>query len=301
MQKSDSKAIHRTELSGVDLKARGKVRDVYDVGDSLLLVATDRLSAFDYVLPNPIPDKGKVLNQISAFWFDRFSSLVPNHVISTDVAEFPEKLRNQADQIAGRSTLARKLEMMPVECVARGYLAGSGWKEYCQHGTVCGIELPGGLEESSRLPEPIYTPATKAEDGEHDENIPFSKVEEMVGAEMAATLRDKTLELYNAGADHALSCGIIIADTKFEFGMYDGKLLLGDEVLTPDSSRFWPADLYQPGRGQPSFDKQYVRDYLESIGWNKQPPVPELPEEIVQGTRERYLEIYRILTGRDLS
>ncbi len=300
MQNSDTKAIHRTELSGVELKARGKVRDVYDVGDFLLLVATDRLSAFDYVLPNPIPDKGKVLNQISAFWFERFSSVVPNHVVSTDVAEFPEVLRSQADQIAGRSTLARKLEMMPVECVARGYLAGSGWKEYRQHGTVCGIRLPAGLEESSRLPEPIFTPATKAEDGEHDENIPFSKVEDLVGAEMAAKLRDKTLELYNAGAEHALSCGIIIADTKFEFGMYDGELVLGDEVLTPDSSRFWPAELYRPGRSQPSFDKQYVRDYLESIGWNKQPPVPELPDEIVQGTRERYLEIYRILTGRNL-
>jgi phosphoribosylaminoimidazole-succinocarboxamide synthase len=301
IQKSDTKAVHRTELSGVTLKGRGKVRDVYDVGDSLLLVATDRLSAFDYVLPNPIPDKGKVLNQISAFWFERFLALVPNHVISTDIAEFPEELRSQADQIAGRSTLAHKLEMMPVECVARGYLAGSGWKEYRRQGTVCGIELPAGLEESSRLPEPIFTPATKAEDGEHDENIPFSRVEEMVGAEMAATLRDKTLELYNAGADHALGCGIIIADTKFEFGMYEGELLLGDEVLTPDSSRFWPADRYQPGRSQPSFDKQYVRDYLESIGWNKQPPVPELPEEIVQGTRERYLEIYRILTGGDLA
>jgi phosphoribosylaminoimidazole-succinocarboxamide synthase len=293
--------IHRTELPGITLKARGKVRDVYDLGDALLLVATDRLSAFDYVLPNPIPDKGKVLNQISAFWFDMFSDLIPNHVISTDVAEFPEALRGQSAQLAGRSTLVRKLEMMPVECVARGYLAGSGWKEYRQQGTVCGIALPSGLEESARLPEPIFTPATKAEDGEHDENIPFSRAQEILGADMAATLRDKTLELYNAGSEYAANKGIIIADTKFEFGMAGGELILGDEVLTPDSSRFWPADEYQPGHGQPSFDKQYVRDYLESIGWGKQPPVPELPAEIVQGTRERYREIYRILTGRELS
>jgi phosphoribosylaminoimidazole-succinocarboxamide synthase len=294
-------AILRTELPGLTLKARGKVRDVYDLGDTLLMVATDRLSAFDYVLPNPIPDKGKVLNQTSAFWFDMFEDLIPNHVISTDIAEFPEPLRGEAAQLAGRSTLARKLEMMPVECVARGYLAGSGWKEYKAQGTVCGIKLPAGLQESSKLPEPIFTPATKAEDGEHDENIPYSRVVEMLGEEMAATLRDKTLQLYNAGAEYAAGKGIIIADTKFEFGMAGGELLLGDEVLTPDSSRFWPANQYEPGRGQPSFDKQYVRDYLESIGWSKQPPVPELPEEIVQGTRERYLEIYRILTGRELS
>jgi phosphoribosylaminoimidazole-succinocarboxamide synthase len=294
-------AIHRTELPGLTLKARGKVRDVYDLGDTLLLVATDRLSAFDYVLPNPIPDKGKVLNQTSAFWFDMFKDLIPNHVISTDVAEFPEPLRGEAAQLAGRSTLARKLEMMPVECVARGYLAGSGWKEYRTEGTVCGIKLPAGLEESSKLPEPIFTPATKAEDGEHDENIPFARVVQMLGEEMAATLRDKTLQLYKTGAEYAAGKGIIIADTKFEFGMVGGELLLGDEVLTPDSSRFWPAEQYEPGRGQPSFDKQYVRDYLESIGWSKQPPVPELPEEIVQGTRERYREIYRILTGREIS
>jgi phosphoribosylaminoimidazole-succinocarboxamide synthase len=293
-------AIHRTELEGVSLKARGKVRDIYDLGDSLLLVATDRLSAFDYVLPNPIPDKGKVLNQTAAFWFDRFSGLIPNQVISTDVADFPEELQKYSEQLAGRSTLAKKLEMMPVECVARGYLAGSGWKEYRKQGTVCGIPLPEGLEESSKLPEPIFTPATKAEDGEHDENIPYSRVVEMLGEEMAATLRDKTLELYNAGADYAAGKGIIIADTKFEFGMLGGELLLGDEVLTPDSSRFWPADQYKPGQGQPSFDKQYVRDYLESIDWNKQPPVPELPDEIIQGTAARYREIYRILTGNEL-
>jgi len=282
------------------LKARGKVRDIYDLGDRLLLVATDRLSAFDYVLPNPIPDKGKVLNQISSFWFERFASLVPNHTITTDVSKFPAPLDSHADQLRGRSALVRKLEMLPVECVARGYLAGSGWKEYRQHGTVCGIELPAGLEESSKLPEPIFTPATKAETG-HDENIPFSEVERLIGPELAAEARDKTLELYLAGSDYAAGRGIIIADTKFEFGLDGDRLVLADEALTPDSSRFWPADRYAPGRGQPSFDKQFVRDHLERIGWNKQPPVPELPEEIVQGTRDRYLEIFEILTGSSLA
>jgi phosphoribosylaminoimidazole-succinocarboxamide synthase len=281
------------------LKARGKVRDIYDLGDSLVFVATDRLSAFDHVLPNPIPDKGKVLCQLSEFWFRRFESLVPNHVVTTKVEEFPESLRGHADQLAGRTTLVRKLEMMPIECVARGYLAGSGWKEYRRRGTVCGIELPPGLEESSRLPEPIFTPATKAQDG-HDENIPFAEAERLVGAGLAARLRDLTLELYASGSDYARSRGIIIADTKFEFGLDGGTLVLADEVLTPDSSRFWPAEAYAPGRGQASFDKQFVRDYLESIGWNKEPPVPELPDEIVAGTRERYLEAFRILSGRTL-
>ncbi|TDI45306.1 MAG: phosphoribosylaminoimidazolesuccinocarboxamide synthase [Acidobacteria bacterium] len=293
-------AVYQTELHGVELRARGKVRDIYDLGEYLLIVATDRLSAFDFVLPDPIPDKGKVLNQTSDFWFDRFSGLIPNHVISTDVTEFPAGLREQADQLEGRTTLARKLEMLPVECVARGYLAGSGWKEYQRDGTVCGIELPAGLQESARLPEPIFTPSTKAIDG-HDENIPFSEVVRLVGADRAAELRDKTLTLYAAGADFARGRGIIIADTKFEFGLDGDQLVLADEVLTPDSSRFWPADQYEPGRGQPSFDKQYVRDWLESSGWNKQPPVPELPQEIIDGTRERYLACYRILTGRDLS
>jgi phosphoribosylaminoimidazole-succinocarboxamide synthase len=292
-------AVYETELSGVELTARGKVRDIYDLGDSLLIVATDRLSAFDYVLPDPIPDKGKVLNQISEFWFRRFADLVPHHVIATEVEKFPAPLPRFADQLAGRSTLARKLEMLPVECVARGYLAGSGWKEYRRQGTVCGIELPAGLQESSQLPEPLFTPSTKAEEG-HDENIPYAEVERLVGAELAARLRRLTLDLYAAGADHARGRGIIIADTKFEFGMAGDELVLADEVLTPDSSRFWPADRYEPGRGQPSFDKQYVRDHLESVGWNKQPPVPSLPAEIVEGTRERYLEIFRILTGEEL-
>jgi phosphoribosylaminoimidazole-succinocarboxamide synthase len=300
MSSNGSSTVFETELPGVTLKARGKVRDIYDLGDRLLLVATDRLSAFDYVLPNPIPDKGKVLNQISSFWFERFAGLVSNHTITTDVAEFPAPLNQHADQLGGRSALVRKLDMLPVECVARGYLSGSGWKEYRQHGTVCGIELPQGLKESSKLPEPIFTPATKAETG-HDENIPFSEVERMIGPELAALARDKTLELYLAGADYAASRGIIIADTKFEFGRDGERLVLADEALTPDSSRFWPADLYEAGRGQASYDKQFVRDHLERIGWDKQPPVPELPEELIQGTRERYLEIYKILTGRELS
>ena len=292
-------SVFETDLAGIPLKARGKVRDIYDLGDSLLLVASDRLSAFDYVLPTAIPDKGKVLSQTAAFWFERTKDQIPNHVISTDVREFPERLRPHTAVLAGRSTLARKLDMLPVECVARGYLAGSGWKEYREQGTVCGIELPPGLRESDRLPEPIFTPATKAESG-HDENIPFSRTEEIVGPEIAAKLRELTLRIYAAAADYARGRGIIIADTKFEFGLEGDRLVLADEVLTPDSSRFWPVDQYEPGGSQPSFDKQYVRDYLESIGWNKQPPVPELPDEIVQGTRQRYLEIYRILTGQPL-
>jgi len=299
MPRKATPAVHRTELAGVELKARGKVRDVYDLGNVLLIVTTDRLSAFDHVLPDPIPDKGKVLNQISEFWFEGFADLVTHHVISTDVDAFPAPLPQFAAQLAGRSMLVRKLAMLPVECVARGYLAGSGWKEYRERGTVCGIELPRGLRESSRLPEPIFTPSTKAETG-HDENIPFSEVERLVGGELAARLRQLTLALYAAGADHARGRGIIIADTKFEFGLQGEELVLADEVLTPDSSRFWPADRYEEGRGQPSFDKQFVRDYLESIEWDKQPPVPGLPEEIVSGTRERYLEIFRILTDSEL-
>jgi phosphoribosylaminoimidazole-succinocarboxamide synthase len=294
-----SNAIFRTELPGVELKARGKVRDIYELGDTLVFVASDRLSAFDHVLPNPIPDKGKVLCQLSEFWFRRFASIVPNHVITTNVDQFPAALQEHAAQLAGRTTLVRKLEMVPVECVARGYLAGSGWKEYRESGTVCGIELPSGLTESSRLPKPIFTPATKAQDG-HDLNISFAEAERLIGSNLATRLRDLTLSLYASGSEYARTRGIIIADTKFEFGLDGDDIVLADEVLTPDSSRFWPADKYEPGRGQPSFDKQFVRDYLESIGWNKEPPVPELPEEIVTGTRERYLESFRILTGRSL-
>jgi len=299
MSTGDGGAIFETRLPGIELACRGKVRDVYDLGDRLLIVATDRLSAFDYVLPDPIPDKGKVLNQISAFWFERTGDRFPNHVVSTDVADFPPELRRHAAVLAGRSTLARKLRMLPVECVARGYLSGSGWKEYRAQGTVCGIALPPGLRESERLPEPIFTPATKAESG-HDENIPFSEVERLVGRRVAGRLREVTLDLYREAAEYAAGRGILIADTKFEFGLDGENLVLADEILTPDSSRFWPADRYRPGAAQPSLDKQFVRDHLESVGWNKQPPVPSLPEEIVRGTRDRYLEIFRILTGRSL-
>jgi phosphoribosylaminoimidazole-succinocarboxamide synthase len=295
----DSDAVFETRFPGIVLRGRGKVRDIYEIGESLLIVATDRLSAFDYVLRNPIPDKGKVLNQISLFWFEKTAPVVPNHVITADPREFPEPLRPHAEVLAGRATLVRKLQMVPVECVARGYLAGSGWKEYASRGTVCGIPLPRGLRESDRLPEPIFTPSTKAETG-HDENIPFEEVERLVGSDLARDLRDRTLHLYRSAAEFALSRGIIIADTKFEFGLESGRLVVADEMLTPDSSRFWPAATYAPGKGQPSLDKQYVRDYLESIGWNKQPPVPSLPDEIVSGARARYREIFRILTGREL-
>jgi phosphoribosylaminoimidazole-succinocarboxamide synthase len=291
--------VFRSEIRGFPLVARGKVRDLYDLGDTLLIVATDRLSAFDHVLPNPIPDKGKVLNQISEFWFRRLEGVVPNHLVSTDVDRFPEPLRSQADQLAGRASVVRKLQMLPVECVVRGYVAGSGWKEYCSRGSVSGVALPPGLQESSPLDEPIFTPSTKAEQG-HDENIPYSEVERLVGRTRAAELRETSLRLYAAGADYARGRGIIIADTKFEFGLARGRLVLADEALTPDSSRFWPAAGYKPGRGQPSFDKQFVRDYLEALGWDKQPPVPELPDEIVAGSRLRYLEIFEILTGGPL-
>jgi len=296
---SQTGPVFNTDLPGLAPATRGKVRDIYDLGERLLIVATDRLSAFDFILPTPIPDKGKVLNQVSAFWFARTSEIVPNHVVATDIEEFPEALRAHSDVLAGRSTLAHKLEMLPIECVARGYLAGSGWKEYQENGRVCGIALPAGLVESDRLPEPIFTPATKAETG-HDINIPFAEAERIVGPELAARVRERTLQLYDAASDYARGRGIIIADTKFEFGLLDGKLFLADEALTPDSSRFWPAERYEAGRGQPSFDKQFVRDYLESIGWIKQPPVPELPGEIVEGTRKRYREIFRILTGVEL-
>jgi phosphoribosylaminoimidazole-succinocarboxamide synthase len=300
MTHAESVPVLTTELPGLKLLTRGKVRDVYDLGGSLLLVATDRLSAFDHVLPNPIPDKGKVLNQISAFWFERTRDTIANHVIATRVTDFPAELRAHAAVLAGRSTLARKLEMFPVECVARGYLAGSGWKEYKEGGTVCGISLPKGLRESDRLPEPIFTPATKAETG-HDENISFDQVVALVGGAHAESLRDRTLALYREASAHAATRGILIADTKFEFGLdAEGSLTLADEALTPDSSRFWPAEGYTPGRVQPSYDKQFVRDWLESIGWDKQPPVPTLPAEVVEGTRRRYLEIFTILTGHPL-
>ena len=293
-------AIHRTELPGLRLAARGKVRDVYDLGDAILLVATDRLSAFDCVFPDPIPDKGKVLNQIAAFWFAHTRRIVPNHVLATDVAAFPSVLADHAAVLAGRATLARKLRMIPVECVARGYLAGSGWKEYAARGTVCGIALPQGLRESERLPEPIFTPATKAASG-HDENISFDETVRLIGGETAERVRRLSLELYEEGARYAAVRGILLADTKFEFGFDGTTLTVGDEMLTPDSSRYWPADGYRPGVAQPSFDKQFVRDYVETLGWDKRPPAPALPAAIIEGLRARYLEIFRRITGAELA
>ncbi len=293
-------ALLTTSIPSGKLVSRGKVRDIYVTGDALVLVATDRISAFDSVLSPGIPGRGKILTQLSTFWFRQFADRVPNHLLATDLADFPAPF-NQHPELAGRSVLVRKLEPIPVECVARGYLVGSGWKEYQADGTVCGIRLPAGLQESARLAEPIFTPATKATDG-HDENISFEKTVEIVGEETATRLRDLTLELYRAAADYALDRGIIIADTKFEFGVDgDGRIVWMDEALTPDSSRFWPADDYEPGRSQASFDKQYVRDWLEASGWDKEPPAPTLPPEVVDGTLSRYRDAYRLLTGEDLS
>ena len=293
-----------TTLEGLTLNRRGKVRDVYDVTlrsgkPGLLIVATDRISAFDYVLGSGIPDKGKVLTQLSGFWFERMAGLVPHHLLSLEADDFPEAARRHADLLRGRTMLARLTEPVPVECVARGYLSGSGWKEYQQSGSVCGVTLPAGLRESDRLPEPIFTPATKAETG-HDINISDEEAGRLVGVDLIRRLKALTLEIYRRGCEHAESKGIIIADTKFEFGLDNGEIILIDEVLTPDSSRFWPASQYESGHGQPSFDKQFVRDYLEEIRWNKQPPVPSLPEDVVRRTREKYLDAFRLLSGREL-
>ena len=287
-----------SSLDGVERIGSGKVRELYGVGDALLLVATDRISAFDVVLPTLIPDKGKVLTGLTDFWLDHLSGIVADHRITTDADEFPGVLKPHADDLRGRAMLCRRAEVLPVECVARGYLAGSGWKEYRADQTVCGIPLPSGLEESAELPEPIFTPATKAELGEHDENIPFERMAEIVGDDLAARLRDVTLTLYGAAREHARSKGIILADTKFEFGLIDGELTLIDEVLTPDSSRFWPADDYEVGRSQASYDKQFVRDWLETLDWDKTPPGPEVPADIVAKTRQRYVEAYDRLTDR---
>ncbi len=290
----------RTDFPDLELHASGKVRDVYRLGaDGLLFVATDRISAFDYVLATGIPHKGHVLNQISLFWFDFLHDIVPNHLITADVQRYPAELRKYADQLRGRSMMVVRGEMLPVECVVRGYISGSAWKEYKATGKVCGIQLPAGLKESDRLPEPIFTPSTKAVSG-HDENISFEEVTRLVGPEMSGQLRDISLKIYSKAADYARTKGIIIADTKFEFGRTAAGLTLADEVLTPDSSRFWPADKYQPGKAQESYDKQYVRDYLEEIRWNKQPPAPALPPEIARRTSEKYLEAYEKLTGRPL-
>lgn len=287
------------DLPGIPRVKSGKVREIFDLGDSLLLVATDRISAFDCVMPNGIPRKGEVLTQISHFWFDRFASLVPNHLLARAGEALPERLRPFGAQIERRSMIVKKATPLRIECVVRGYLAGSGWLEYRKRQTVCGIALPFGLSESSELPEPIFTPATKAETG-HDENISFEQAEKIVGAEVARQARDASLKLYTKARQHARARGLIIADTKFEFGLHNGELILIDEVLTPDSSRFWPADQYKPGRGQPSFDKQFVRDYLETLNWNKCPPAPTLPPEVVEKTQAKYLEAYARLTGRNL-
>ncbi len=297
-----SSLVLETHLSGLTLQRRGKVRDVYDLGDTLLIVATDRISAFDYVLGSGIPDKGKVLTQLSAFWFSKIADLVPHHLISVNVDDFPAEARAHADVLRGRSMLVRKTNPLQVECVARGFLSGSGLKDYNKTGAVCGIPLPPGLRDSARLPEPIFTPATKAESG-HDENISEAEAGKIVGEALIQRLKALTLEIYSRGVAHAETCGVIIADTKFEFGIDEtrnNELVLIDEVLTPDSSRFWPRDQYAPGRSQPSFDKQFVRDYLEEIGWNKQPPVPSLPGEVVAKTRAKYLEAYRVITGHNL-
>jgi len=290
----------QTDFSDLELFASGKVRDVYQIGsDHLLFIATDRISAFDYVLATGIPHKGHVLTQISLFWFDFLKSIVPNHLVTADENQYPTEIRKYADQLRGRSMLVRRAEMFPVECVVRGYLSGSGWKEYEASGSVCGIKLPSGLRESEQLPEPIFTPATKATTG-HDENISFEHMLQLVDPEEAHRLRDLSLAIYKKATDYARQKGIIIADTKFEFGRTAAGITLADEVLTPDSSRFWPADQYAPGMSQQSFDKQYVRDYLEEIRWNKQPPAPALPAEVARKTSEKYVQAYRQLTGRDL-
>jgi len=296
-----------TSLARRQPDRQGKVRDLFDFGDRLLIVATDRISAFDYVLGSGIPDRGKVLTQLSVFWFNRMSATVGNHLLSTDPETFPTGAREHAGDLRGRSMLVTKTEPLPIECVARGYLSGSGWKDYVTGGQVCGIRLPPGLRESERLPEPIFTPATKAQTG-HDINISAVEAAKMIGPALLARVRDLTLRLYAEGAAHAESCGIIVADTKFEFGLLrdDGRapedrVILIDEALTPDSSRFWPREGYSPGGSQPSFDKQFVRDYLERIRWNKQPPVPSLPAEVVEKTREKYIEAFKRLTGRELA
>ncbi len=300
MTQQEKRVLLQSEIPDLELYASGKVRDLYRVdNEHLLFVATDRISAFDYVLASGIPDKGQVLTQLTLFWLDFLKDLCPNHLVTADVAQYPPVLQKYSDVLRGRSMLVITADMVPIECVARGYLSGSGWKEYQQSGAVCGIKLPSGLHESDKLPEPIFTPATKAVSG-HDENISFERMVQLVGREISEKLRDLTLRLYTTAADYAGQRGIIIADTKFEFGNTQNGLTLADEVLTPDSSRFWPAETSRPGKSQESFDKQYVRDYLEQIKWNKQPPAPPLPEEVQRRTSEKYREAYRRLTGHEL-
>ena len=292
-----TRVIQETHFAGLAPTARGKVRDIYDLGDKLLIVATDRLSAFDVILPTPVPDKGRVLTQLSLFWFDLLKDVIPNHVLSA--TDFPAPFNAYRDELAGRSMVVRKAKPLPIECVVRGYVSGSGWKDYRASGKICGIALPPGLRESDRLPEPIFTPATKAAAG-HDENISFEQAASSIGKDLAERVRDVSLEIYRRATAYAEPRGILLADTKFEFGLLAGELLWIDEALTPDSSRFWPAAQYQPGGPQPSFDKQFVRDYLERIHWPKTPPGPELPPEVVAATRAKYREAYRILVGREL-
>ncbi len=292
-----NKAVFDTNLDGLHLLKKGKVRDMYDLGDYLLMVATDRLSAFDVIMPDPIPDKGKILTQISLFWFDQMADQVANHLVAHKVEDFPEACQPYMEVLDGRSMLIKKVDVLPIECVVRGYLSGSGWKSYQQTGEVCGIRLPAGLQESDRLPEPIFTPSTKEELGKHDVNISFAEMVERVGLNLAEQARDLSMAIYRRGVELAKRRGIIIADTKFEFGLLDNQLILIDEVLTPDSSRFWPEASYKPGGAQPSFDKQFVRDYLTSIAFNKQPPGPPLPEEVIRGTRAKYLEALKLLAG----
>jgi phosphoribosylaminoimidazole-succinocarboxamide synthase len=291
------RVVRETQIAGISPAARGKVRDIYDLGDKLLIVATDRLSAFDVILPTPIPDKGRVLTQLSLFWFELLHDVIPNHVLSA--TDFPPPFDAYREELAGRSMLVRKTEPLPIECVVRGYVSGSGWKDYRTTGKICGIALPAGLRESDRLPEPIFTPATKAATG-HDENISFERAASLIGKERAWQVRAVSLEIYRRAAEYAGPRGILLADTKFEFGILNDELMWIDEALTPDSSRFWPAAQYRPGGPQPSFDKQFVRDYLESIHWPKTPPGPELPEKVVAATRAKYREAYRILTGHEL-
>ena len=295
-----STVLMESNIPGLPLLSRGKVRDLYAVGDDrLLMVASDRISAFDVVLPTPIPRKGEVLTKLSIFWFEFLKDVIGTHFITADVSEYPSELFQYRDQLEGRSMLVKRLEMFPIECVTRGYIVGSGWKDYQRTGSVCGIALPEGLRECAKLPEAIFTPATKAVEG-HDENIGFDEAAELVGSEKAARLRELTLNIYERAAQHGLARGLILADTKLEFGLLDGEIVLGDEVLTPDSSRYWPLDLYQPGRGQESFDKQYVRDYLEEVRFNKQPPGPELPDDVVANTSLKYVEAYETITGSSL-
>ncbi len=293
-------AVKDTDLSPLPLIGRGKVRDIYDLDDKLLIITTDRISAFDVILNEPIPDKGRVLSSLSVFWMEKTKEIVPNHIVSANVDDLPSPCDFHKDKLKGRSMLVKKAKPFPVECVAMGYIIGSGWKDYQKTGTVCGIPLPAGLKQADKLPEPIFTPSTKAEIGEHDENISFDQVVDKIGSEMANWLKDKTLELYQFGAEWAEQRGVIIADTKFEFGLIDDAPHLIDEMLTPDSSRFWPAEGYSPGSSPPSLDKQFVRDYLEGVEWDKTPPPPPLPTEIVEKTKEKYMDIYKILTGNQL-